>query len=274
MPLFVAGSTAAVFTHHSRTPPTVPGSGVGPVITRTSFITADGRPPLFTDFGYAALGVPRNAAIAHNGDPAYVGLGLCGPLRADLAQPALCGLFRTPGLRNVAQRPVFFHDGVFRSLADVVAFCNTRDTQPQRCYPSVGGAVQAFDDLPAPHRANLARQAPLDGRPAGAAPPMTDAETADLVCFLRALSDGHVPGTPPQAGCPRATRRAGQRPDGTLQRSPSDTPMPRAASSISWSSGTLRVRPATSSSETLTQRSPCSATMRPYSPAFTSCAAW
>lgn len=162
---------------------------------------ADGRPPLFTDFGYAALGVPRNASIPRNADPAYVDLGLCGPLRTDLPQAALCGLFRTPGLRNVAERPVFFHNGVFTTLAEVVAFYNTRDTQPQRWYPSVGGVVQAFDDLPAPYRANLTRQAPLDGRPAGAAPAMSDAETADLVCFLRTLSDGHVAGTPPPAGC-------------------------------------------------------------------------
>jgi cytochrome c peroxidase len=163
--------------------------------------TADGRPPLFTDFGYAALGVPRNATIPHNADPGYFDLGLCGPLRTDLPQATLCGLFRTPGLRNVAQRPVYFHNGVFTSLAEVVAFYNTRDTQPQRWYPSLGGVLQAFDDLPAPYRANLTQQAPLDGRPAGSAPAMNDAETADLVCFLRTLSDGHVAGTPPPVDC-------------------------------------------------------------------------
>lgn len=163
--------------------------------------SADGRPPLFTDFGYAATGVPRNAAIPRNADPAYVDLGLCGPLRSGPVQPALCGLFRTPGLRNVAQRPVFFHNGVVGSLADAVAFYNTRDTQPQRWYPTVGGEVQKFDDLPAAYRGNAARQAPLDGRPAGSAPSMKDAEVADLVCFLRTLTDGHRAGTPPPADC-------------------------------------------------------------------------
>lgn len=163
--------------------------------------SADGSPPLFTDFGYAATGVPRNAAIPHNADPAYADLGLCGPLRGDLRQPGLCGLFRTPGLRNVAQRPVFFHNGVIGSLADAVAFYATRDTQPQRWYPIVAGAVQKFDDLPAPYRANATWQAPLDSRPAGSTPPMNDAEAADLVCFLHTLSDGHVAGTPPTAGC-------------------------------------------------------------------------
>ncbi len=161
----------------------------------------DGRPPLFTDFGYAATGAPRNAAIPHNVDPAYFDLGLCGPLRSDLRQTALCGLFRTPSLRNAAQRPVFFHNGIFTSLAEVVAFYNTRDTAPQRWYPSVGSVVQMFDDLPAAYHPNATLRAPLDGRPAASAPPMTDAETADLVCFLRTLSDGHVAGTAPPPAC-------------------------------------------------------------------------
>jgi cytochrome c peroxidase len=163
--------------------------------------TADGSPPLFTNFGYAATGVPRNAAIPHNADPAYADLGLCGPLRADLAQGTLCGLFRTPTLRNAAVRPVFFHNGAMHSLQDVVAFYNTRDTQPARWYPSVGGVAQKFDDLPARYQANVTLQVPLDGRAAGTAPAMTDAEAADLVCFLRTLTDGHVAGTPPLPEC-------------------------------------------------------------------------
>lgn len=164
---------------------------------------ADGGPPLFTNFGYAATAVPRNAAIPHNADPSYFDLGLCGPLRADLAQDALCGLFRTPTLRNAAARPVFFHNGVLSSLQDVVAFYNTRDTQPARWYPTVGGVVQTFDDLPVRYRANVTLQVPLDGRAAGSAPAMTDGEAADLVCFLRTLSDGHVAGTLPLPECRR-----------------------------------------------------------------------
>lgn len=165
---------------------------------------ADGKPPLFTNFGYAATGVPRNAAIPANADPAYVDLGLCGPQRTDLAdKPALCGLFRTPGLRNVASRQAFFHNGVMHSLEQVLDFYNTRDTAPERWYPVVGGVVQKFDDLPAAYRANATRQAPLDGRPAGSAPPMSAQDLADIACYLRTLSDGFVAGTPPAAGCQR-----------------------------------------------------------------------
>lgn len=166
--------------------------------------SADGRPPLFTDFGYAALGVPRNPAIPANADPAYFDLGLCGPQRSDLIdRPALCGLFRTPSLRNVAAKQAFFHNGSMHTLEQVLDFYNTRDTAPQRWYPQRGGAVQVFDDLPPAYRANLTQQAPLDGRPAGSAPPMSAQDLADLACFLRTLSDGHTPGTPPAEGCSR-----------------------------------------------------------------------
>lgn len=157
-----------------------------------------GKPPLFTNFGYAALGVPRNASVPANADPAYVDLGLCGPQREDLAKrDDLCGLFRTPGLRNVALRPVFFHNGVFSSLAQVLDFYNSRDTQPERWYPSLGGQVQKFDDLPPRYRANLSTKAPFNGHRPGDKPPMNALDLQDLECFLRTLSDGHVTGTPP-----------------------------------------------------------------------------
>ena len=70
--------------------------------------------PQFTDRGFVALGVPRNPRIAANTDSMYFDLGLCGPLRTDLATRAeYCGLFKTPTLRNVALRRVFFHNGAF-----------------------------------------------------------------------------------------------------------------------------------------------------------------
>src|SRR4029077_11576379 len=51
--------------------------------------------PLFTDFTYDNLGVPRNMAIAANGDPGLFDLGLCGPKRQDLAARSdLCGAFK------------------------------------------------------------------------------------------------------------------------------------------------------------------------------------
>ena len=75
---------------------------------------ADGSPPMFTDFTYDNLGVPRNDAIPANADPDYVDLGLCGPQRVDLAQrQEFCGAFKVPSLRNVSRTAPYFHNGRF-----------------------------------------------------------------------------------------------------------------------------------------------------------------
>src|SRR5262249_6106652 len=82
----------------------------------------DGALPQFTDYGFAALGVPRNARLPANADPTHYDLGLCGPLRTDLVgKAAYCGRFMTPSLRNVATRQTFFHNGAFHSLRDAIA---------------------------------------------------------------------------------------------------------------------------------------------------------
>lgn len=163
--------------------------------------SGDGQPPLFTDFGYAAQGLPRNLAIPANQDARHFDLGLCGPQREDLAQRReLCGMFRTPSLRNTAVRPSYFHNGVFHSLREVVDFYNTRDAEPTRWYPASAGSVQVYDDLPAPLRSNIKPLPPFGGR-SGHSPPMTAREAADLVCFLETLTDGHVTGSPPRTDC-------------------------------------------------------------------------
>jgi cytochrome c peroxidase len=151
-----------------------------------------GGHPDFTDFGAIALGVPRNPAIPANRDPAYFDLGVCGPLRTDLAGHADdCGLFKTPTLRNVALKKVFFHNGVMHSLRDAVAFYARRDLAPERVYPvGADGRVRQYDDLPRQYWVNLHREAPLDRRP-GDAPPLTEAEIDDIVAFLGTLTDGY-----------------------------------------------------------------------------------
>jgi cytochrome c peroxidase len=151
-----------------------------------------GALPQFTDFGFAALGVPRNARIPANADPAYFDLGLCGPLRADLAEKAqYCGFFRTPTLRNAARRQVFFHNGVVTRLDQAVRFYAERDTAPARWYPAgADGAVKKFDDLPIKFRDTVDTLTPFDRQP-GATPALSNADVADIVAFLRTLSDGY-----------------------------------------------------------------------------------
>ena len=153
----------------------------------------DGGLPQFTDFGFVAVGVPRNAAIPANADPGYADLGLCGPQRTDLADhPEYCGRFRTPTLRNVAQRRVFFHNGAFRDLRRVVDFYARRDLDPAAWYPRRGdGTIDVYDDLPPRYRANVNREPPFDRAP-GDRPALSPAEIDAIVAFLRTLSDGWI----------------------------------------------------------------------------------
>lgn len=147
--------------------------------------------PQFTDFGYAAIGVPRNARIAANADPGYFDLGLCGPLRTDLSgRTEYCGLFRTPTLRNVAARRVFFHNGVVHRLEDAVRFYAERDARPQNWYPRAHGRLLKFDDLPPGARANVDTQPPFGARP-GASPSLSAADIRAIVAFLETLTDGY-----------------------------------------------------------------------------------
>lgn len=159
---------------------------------------ANGSVAQFTDYSYAAIGVPRNTSIPANvsirGLPVAYDLGICNRPDHPVASSAqYCGMFKTPTLRNVATRKVFFHNGQFKSLTDVVRFYDTRDTNPELWYPTVNGVVQKFNDLPATYRGNIDTQMPLDGRPAGSQPPMTDQDIADLVAFLGTLTDGYKP---------------------------------------------------------------------------------
>jgi cytochrome c peroxidase len=169
-----------------------------------SQLSMSGTLPLFTDYGFIALGVPRNRDIPANADPKFFDLGACGPQRKDLAGRAeFCGLFKAPSLRNVATRHSFYHNGVFHSLDQAVAFYATRDTNPERWYP-VGpdGVVRKFDDLPPGYRGNVDTEPPLDRHP-GQPPAMSEQDVADIVTFLQTLTDGY---TVPAAGSITAGR--------------------------------------------------------------------
>lgn len=156
---------------------------------------ADGSPPLFTDFTYDNLGVPRNAAIPATADADYRDLGLCGPDRVDLAdQRDLCGAFKVPTLRNVATRHVFFHNARFSTLAEALRFYVRRDTNPAEFYPRApDGTVMRFDDLPADLASNVNTvEVPYDRLP-GESPRLSAAELADLEAFLGTLTDVYKP---------------------------------------------------------------------------------
>lgn len=190
----------------------------------------NGSAALFTDFSYAAIGVPRNTALPVNKSAHYYDMGICGPDRTDHlpkhpgVPDSYCGLFKTPTLRNVATRGAFFHNGVMHTLEQVVRFYNTRDTRLEIWYPTTGGTpkktpdanfptyglittqytggkVQKYNDLPASYTANLDKQMPMDGRTAGSAPPMTEQNISDLICFLNTLTDEDQAGSTASGRC-------------------------------------------------------------------------
>jgi len=166
-------------------------------------VGANGSPPLFTDFQFEALGVPRNLEIPWNANPLYFDEGLCGPFRKDVAGKDLtnCGLFRTPTLRNVAIRRSFFHNGRFHTLRDALLFYVERDTNPEKWYPTgPHGQVEKFNDLPIQERGNVDTiDAPLD-RKRGQAPAWNQQDVEDVIAFLRTLVDEDMEAEEPPPG--------------------------------------------------------------------------
>jgi cytochrome c peroxidase len=151
-----------------------------------------GRPAQFTDFGFEAVGVPRNLEIAANRDAKYFDLGLCGPARKDLAKETnFCGMFKTPTLRNVASRQVFFHNGRFHTLDDMMHFYVERDTDPSKWYAKRNGKTHEFDDLPAAYQGNVDHLNAPFNRKQGDQPAMNDEEIRDVIAFLKTLDDGY-----------------------------------------------------------------------------------
>jgi len=134
--------------------------------------TEDGVPPLFTDFTYDNLGTPRNPENPFYTLPpelnpdgfAFVDLGL----GKTVADPAQNGKFRVPTLRNVAITAPYMHNGVFKTLFNVLAFYNTRDVAG---WP----APEVSDNVNREELGNLG---------------LTNQELEDLVAFLRTLTDG------------------------------------------------------------------------------------
>lgn len=81
-------------------------------------------PPVFTDFSYDNIGTPRNVNIPKNPEP---NLGLGG--RTDIENPvAELGKHKVMTLRNIALTAPYGHNGIFKTLEQVVHFYNTRDT--------------------------------------------------------------------------------------------------------------------------------------------------
>lgn len=140
---------------------------------------------LFTDFSYDNLGVPINPL-----NPAYIATGFTDRgLGGFLGDPAEFGKVKVPTLRNVDRRPwpgalkSFTHNGVFKSLEQVVHFYNTRDVLP-RCSSALdpGFGITCW---PAPEVAANMNTDELGDLG------LTIEEERAIVAFLKTLTDGY-----------------------------------------------------------------------------------
>jgi cytochrome c peroxidase len=157
--------------------------------------TSSGQAPLFTDYTYDNLGVPRNPehpAGASWADPGLGGFLATHTYWSHLAAGEM-GKMKVPTLRNVDLRPspadvkAYMHNGVFKSLEEVVRFYNTRDVL-RECGMGDVRADWGVKCWPAPEIS-----ANVNTRELGNLG-LTKAEEAAIVAFLKTLSDGFIPG--------------------------------------------------------------------------------
>lgn len=163
-----------------------------------------GTPPLFTDFTYDNLGIPRNPVnpwykmpkeLNQDGEK-WVDTGLSGFIGtvAKYARHAdkNIGKHKVPTLRNVDKRPspdfvkAFGHNGYFKSLKEIVHFYNVRDVLPicskqQNPKP----AVNCWPEPEVGKNVNTEEMGNLR---------LTEEEEVAIVAFMKTLTDGWVPG--------------------------------------------------------------------------------
>jgi cytochrome c peroxidase len=156
----------------------------------------NGEPPLFTDFTYDNLGVPRNPANPFYGQPkAYNADGMTfvdRGLGAVVKKPGEDGKFKVPTVRNVALTAPYMHNGYFRTLKGVVAFYNDRDVR-RRCAGDLDEAAALKARCwPAPEVGENVNADEL-GKLG-----LTPREVDDIVAFMLTLTDGYRPEAPAQ----------------------------------------------------------------------------
>jgi len=126
-------------------------------------------PPLFTDFMYDNLGIPKsnNSKIANN--PIDYGLGG----RTDIATTDFNGFqlgkHKVMTLRNIELTAPYGHNGYFATLKEIVHFYNTRD-------------IAHWDPPEVAQNLNTEELGDLE---------LTDQEENDIVAFMKTLTDGY-----------------------------------------------------------------------------------
>jgi len=152
---------------------------------------ADGTPPLFTDFTYDNIGIPKNMAsdfltlpAEFNPDgTAFTDLGLGGIV----ADPSLYGAFKVTTLRNIALTGPYGHNGYFTTLSQIITFYATRDVWPTCADPSTSAAnAFAMGCWPSAEFADTMNRDELGNLNLSAG------DIRDIKAFLATLTDGYA----------------------------------------------------------------------------------
>jgi len=158
---------------------------------------ASGQQPLFTDYTFDNLGLPKNPENpVYLRDPGFVDVGLGGFLasRTDYTAYAAAnmGKHKVPTTRNVALGPeglvkAYGHNGYFKSLWGIVHFYNTRDVLDRCPGDYTEAEALAANCWPAPEVAENVNTAELGNLG------LSRADEDAIVAFLKTLSDGYAP---------------------------------------------------------------------------------
>jgi cytochrome c peroxidase len=148
--------------------------------------TNNGTPVVFTDFKYHNIGLPTNREYPYsllNPIPIDRGLGA----NALVLDPRQDGKFKNPHLRNISLTAPYMHNGVLKTLKQVVHFYNTRDVL-LRCDPLLSNLDPGFSVTcwPAPEIPQT-----VDSNFVGNLN-LTDAEEDAIVAFMMTFTDGYL----------------------------------------------------------------------------------
>lgn len=140
-----------------------PGNVVVPAWAPTGWV-----PPVFTDFTYDNLGVPKNTEYPLDPNaPTDLGLG------SVVNEEEENGKFKVMPVRNIWLTKPYAHNGLFKKLKDIVHFYNTRDVD------AAGWPAPEYPDT-----VNITELGNLG---------LSDKDEDALVKFMTTLSDGWTP---------------------------------------------------------------------------------
>jgi cytochrome c peroxidase len=148
-------------------------------------------PPLFTDYSYDNLGIPKSTNPLIKDNPVDYGLGdrseiaeldpdpVLTPAAGHPVSAGEAGKFKVMTLRNIAVTPPYGHNGFFATLGEIVHFYNKRNQM--QSMPGMNMQPEVAQNVNMDELGDLG---------------LTMMEERDLVAFLNTLTDGYRAASP------------------------------------------------------------------------------